>query len=1048
MPYQLLLLLSGLLSCCLSLSLPAEPVSLESNGEVKVPLSNYRELLKRVEAKPREAPATYAIGKADVTVQVFTKQQRHSALVRIAFSVQTFDNEWTLVPLLSAATALELATVDNQAVQLVYSDEGFGWAVNKAGSYQVVLAYRADAVSSTDGLILPLVLPQTPAASLTADFPQGGVNASVVPGINPRLEEINGKTRLFAAIPATGAVQLSWKTQQAEAYLLSRAAYHGILEDNALRWTAAFTVEVFSNERLILPLLPQGVVLSEVLADGKPAVLLPAGKNPAVFYPQQQKAGQDAPADYFATLIEGQGQHEVLVHFEVPVSQTQGPPKAVLNLPQVPVSFFQLKLPGKKEVSVSPSASVKLQHSGSDDNETTQASAYIPLTSQVTFSWTEAVPEDIKDELRANASLFHAVHAEEGVLHGRVFVQYQITRGETNVLQLELPANTQINRIMAKTGSVTDWRTDESKAADDKIPRRVSVFLDRKVKGRFDFEVAYERLLNPEQKNFPVPLLRAAGVHRQRGMLALLSGPELVLKPLQTDHLSRVGENQLPADVRKALKMTVAHTYKYSGENPLLQAQAVAPERKRGKFDARTDTLISVSDVTLKGNATLELNVKSGTLMDLNLSLPVDVNVLGLSSPALRTYQVSNENGKQQIQVEFTQEIEGQFRLELNYERILAEGSEETAVPLVAVAGAEVEYGRIAVEALAAVEVQASSLEQLSSLDLNELPQQLVLKTTNPILLAYRYVRADTPYKLGLKITRHKELGVQVAAIEEATYHTLVTGDGLSVTTARYTIRNSRKQFLRLQLPPKAEVWSVFVGGKSEKPAEAESYPDSQDKRRSILIKMINSNAGFPLEIIYAAKLEKLGNFGKLRSVLPRPDMIATHSRWDLYLPEQFHYRDIQTNMDTLGGAQPPDPGVQAQFEQQLARSQKQGQSLRLNVPQRGVHFAFEKLYANQAGEDTWVEIAYVAADSRSSGMPLSLAGVILLGLGMLAAFGLLASIPRTIGFAAIFAGLSLILYAFLQLQAAAEPAVVLAFIFTAVLVVLQWRRKHANGEN
>ena len=75
------------------------------------------------------------------------------------------------------------------------------------------------------------------------------------------------------------------------------------------------------------------------------------------------------------------------------------------------------------------------------------------------------------------------------------------------------------------------------------------------------------------------------------------------------------------------------------------------------------------------------------------------------------------------------------------------------------------------------------------------------LKTTNPILHAYRYVRADTPYRLGLKITRHRELAVQDATIEQARYHTLVTRDGVRVTTVNYTIRNSRKQFLRLQLP-------------------------------------------------------------------------------------------------------------------------------------------------------------------------------------------------------------------------------------------------------
>ena len=34
------------------------------------------------------------------------------------------------------------------------------------------------------------------------------------------------------------------------------------------------------------------------------------------------------------------------------------------------------------------------------------------------------------------------------------------------------------------------------------------------------------------------------------------------------------------------------------------------------------------------------------------------------------------------------------------------------------------------------------------------------------------------------------------------------------------------RQFLRLELPPESQIWSVFVDGKAEKPAEAEASAD------------------------------------------------------------------------------------------------------------------------------------------------------------------------------------------------------------------------------
>src|SRR5262249_5430394 len=142
-------------------------------------------------------------------------------------------------------------------------------------------------------------------------------------------------------------------------------------------------------------------------------------------------------------------------------------------------------------------------------------------------------------------------------------------------------------------------------------------------------------------------------------------------------------------------------------------------------------------------------------------------------------------------EVEFTQQMEGQFRLEVSYERILSESEADIGVPMLAVGGGGGEQGRGAIEAQGAGEVGEGRGARLAPLDPSELPQQLVLKTTNPILRAYKYVQIDPGAELALRVTRHKEVDVQKAAIDEAVYRTLYTRDGLAVTTARFQVRNS-----------------------------------------------------------------------------------------------------------------------------------------------------------------------------------------------------------------------------------------------------------------
>ncbi len=92
-------------------------------------------------------------------------------------------------------------------------------------------------------------------------------------------------------------------------------------------------------------------------------------------------------------------------------------------------------------------------------------------------------------------------------------------------------------------------------------------------------------------------------------------------------------------------------------------------------------------------------------------------------------------------------------------------------------------------------------------------------------------MHVDPPYKLSLAIARHKEIDVQSATIDRSHYRTLFTRDGLAVTTAQFTVRNSRKQFLKITLPEGSTVWSAFVNGKAEKPALGENGQKTRGDR-------------------------------------------------------------------------------------------------------------------------------------------------------------------------------------------------------------------------
>ncbi|MCU7960050.1 MAG: hypothetical protein KZQ58_08645 [gamma proteobacterium symbiont of Bathyaustriella thionipta] len=677
--------------------LSENPSPAEQQAQARLPLQTYNELLQASRKEPHPAPLEYALGNADVQVSVSEKDDRMIALVSTQLSVQTFEDEWTLVPILPLGTALFEVSANGRPVQLAVGPDGLSWSSKKAAQTILTLKYGVTIETSESGFSVPVPIPHSAVTTLHFSLPGTRLDPVAVPSANLKItpDKDNGITYGSASIPQASSVLISWRSASKRPYILSRAHYQGELQNKSIAWKALYDLQVFSGESITLPLMPAGTILSDIRLDGKAAPVL-------------QDDG------HFATLVQGRGAHQIEVRLQTAVQETKGPLQTIVNIPQVPVSRFELSLPGRKELKVFPEVNV----SSRNDNDNTHASLHIPMSKQVRFSWVDAIPQDLKAELRANATLYHAVYAEEGVLHVQGMVNYEITHGETSTLSLQVPANVQINRISSADIGVSDWAVE---ALDDHR-QKVTVYLDRELKANLLLQVAYERLLGSgeqAQQAVEVPLMHALNVHRQRGMVALLAAKDLTLKPQQEQHVTLVGENQLPSFVRNPLHMTIAHTFKYISPQAALLVKAVAPEHKQGIFDAQVDTLISIGEVTLKGSAMVRIDVKSGSIMKLMLKLPENINILGVSAPSLRSHEVRQEGENPHIELDFTQEMEGQFSLQVDYERIMQDSVAQARVPTLSVADAEVEHGRIAVEALTAVEVTQGQAEQLSSLDIN-----------------------------------------------------------------------------------------------------------------------------------------------------------------------------------------------------------------------------------------------------------------------------------------------------------------------------------------
>ena len=179
-----------------------------------------------------------------------------------------------------------------------------------------------------------------------------------------------------------------------------------------------------------------------------------------------------------------------------------------------------------------------------------------------------------------------------------------------------------------------------------------------------------------------------------------------------------------------------------------------------------------------------------------------------------------------------------------------------------------------------------------------------------------------------------------------------------------------------------------------------------------------------------------MGFLGTIDARLPKPDMVVTHTRWDVFLPSGPSYRPARANLDVLVqgvGVDPRAIGAQSLSALEERAGALVGRPLQIKVPTRGVHFAFEKLYANQSPEDPRFSIRYASSEGSRLGVGLSALAIFLVWLAIFAVGGWRVRLPRIAIAAAFAAGVGALVVSIGYLNA--SP--VLASVLTLVVAVL-----------
>jgi hypothetical protein len=123
---------------------------------------------------------------------------------------------------------------------------------------------------------------------------------------------------------------------------------------------------------------------------------------------------------------------------------------------------------------------------------------------------------------------------------------------------------------------------------------------------------------------------------------------------------------------------------------------------------------------------------------------------------------------------------------------------------------------------------------------------------------------------------------------------------------------------------------------------------------------------------------------------------------------------------------------------------------LRISVPATGVHFAFDKLYANQGEEQAWFAITYASAVGARTGTAASLLATILLWSGVVTLLGWRPLMGRRAAVVCVASGVLVITVAAAFYKVGLTPAITLSVLIAMGLAAWRswwwWRQRELGS--
>jgi hypothetical protein len=315
--------------------------------------------------------------------------------------------------------------------------------------------------------------------------------------------------------------------------------------------------------------------------------------------------------------------------------------------------------------------------------------------------------------------------------------------------------------------------------------------------------------------------------------------------------------------------------------------EIAAPVAQREvRFLSDIKTVISVGDSQLRLTALCDLTVIQGEAAEFKVPVPAGFELTAASGNTLESSELSANT--------LTLRVHDPSRRNHQILIALERTNRETKVdaPLLSFEGAQRETGELLIEGIGAMEMTAAESGGLRRMDVREAGAIIRSLSHFPLQAAFRYNRraADAP-KLQLEWRQFLDADVLSAVAERATVTTLTNVEGRSLTEVTLRVRNHAQPFMKVELPPGAQLLSAEVEGERVKPVEG-----TDGSRVPLLRPGLNSSKAYTVSFVYLTSGARFSKSGTYDMGLPKLDVPVNLLTWEVSLPDRLEVKQFGGN--------------------------------------------------------------------------------------------------------------------------------------------------------